>query len=126
MTYKNVPMLAKVTGTFDEVSIAKKNTAAEGELDTYKGQYEPLPKVFAPLVLRDDGYGVDRTLVLRDGKTKLSFRSSTSCDFANVPLPEDERSYTGMLSFYGSEWQMQLRYFEDIYPNIEMPNYQNQ
>ena len=64
--------------------------------------------------------------VLRDGKTKLSFRSSTSCEFANVPLPEDERSYTGMLSFYGSEWQMQLRYFEDIYPNIEMPNYQNQ
>ena len=126
MTYKNVPMLAKVTGTFDEVSIAKKNTAAEGELDAYKGQYEPLPKVFAPLVLRDDGYGVDRTLVLRDGKTKLSFRSSTSCEFANVPLPEDERSYTGMLSFYGSEWQMQLRYFEDIYPNIEMPNYQNQ
>ena len=125
LNYRNVPMLAKVSGTFDEVSAANKGVAAEGELDAYKGQYEPLPKVFAPVVLRDDGYGVDRTLVLTGSNVKISFRSGTSCEFASVPLPEDEHSYIGRLSFYSSEWQMILRYFEDIYPNIEMPNYQN-
>lgn len=108
--YKTVPMLATVEGTIDEVQGSAKNEAATGELS---GKKEPLPKIFAPEVLYDAGYAVDRNLTLSDNKGKMTLRTSTQNPIAFMVIPEDKRSYTGMLSYY-SDWQIQLRSIDDI------------
>lgn len=112
--YKNAPMLATVKGTVQEVQGAKATEREKGELS---GDYEPLPKIFAPEALYDAGYGVDRTLLLSDNKTKVTIRTSTQNDIAFTIIPKDERSYTGMFSYY-SGWQVQLRSLSDIQPMV--------
>ncbi len=112
-TYKNVPMLATVRGSIKEVQSSKKNDADKGELS---GDYEPLPKIFAPEALYDAGYAVDRTIALQSNNTVVSLRTSTQNEIAFTQIPEDTRSYTGMLSYY-SNWQVVLRDLNDISKN---------
>lgn len=112
--YKNAPMLGSVKGLVQEVQGAKAEQREKGALS---GDYEPLPKIFAPEALYDAGYGVDRTLLLSDNKTKVTIRTSTQNDIAFTVIPTDERTYTGMLSYY-SGWQIQLRSLSDINPMV--------
>lgn len=126
--YKNTPMLAAVSGTIDEMSeanrgIALQNTEAD-EKDGVYGKYEPLVliggryfKYFAPDELHDMGYGVDRTIVMEGGK-KVTLRTSVENEIAFSLMPEDSRRYTGVLTYYGSDWQLQLRDLNDIYPKL--------
>ncbi len=126
--YKNVPMLGTVTGYINEMtdenrSVALQNAEADENDDVY-GKYEPLVniagqmfKYFAPDELHDKGYGVDRTIVTEGGK-KVTLRTSTQNEIAYQLLPDDTRSYTGVLTYYGSDWQVQLRDLDDIYPKL--------
>ncbi len=111
--YQNVPMLATVRGKISEVQGSKKNEADKGELS---GDYEPLPKIFAPEALYDQGYAVDRTIELQSNNSKVTIRTSTQNDIAFTPIPEDTRSYTGMLSYYDT-WQVVVRSLDDISKN---------
>ncbi len=112
-THKNVPMLATVRGKIKEVQGSAKDEPEKGDLS---GDYEPLPKIFAPEALYDAGYAVDRTLMLQSNNSKVTVRTSTQNDIAFTEIPEDTRSYTGMLSYY-NEWQVVLRSLEDISEN---------
>lgn len=114
-TYMNVPRLVTVKGTFEEVRGSKKDRPSTGELS---GQKEPLPKIFAPEELYDAGYAVDRTLNIDGASLQVTLRTSTQNDISFLPLPEDSRSYTGVLTHY-SGWQMQLRHKDDISPAIK-------
>lgn len=127
-TYQNTPMLATVSGTIDEMSEANRGTALQNtevdETDAVYGKYEPLVNVggrmfkyFAPEELHDDGYGVDRTIVMSGGK-KVTLRTSTENEIAYQLMPDDSRSYTGVFTYYGSDWQVQLRDLNDIYPKL--------
>lgn len=93
--YMNYPMLVTMKG---------KLTEADGTA------------IFAPEAEQDAGYGVDRTL--RVGATDVTLRTSTQNDIAFLVMPQDERSYTGLLSYYSS-WQIQLRATDDIFPAIQ-------
>ena len=115
LNYKNVPMLVTIKGTIDEVQGKAANEAEVGELS---GRAEPLPKIFAPKALYDAGYAVDRTISLVGEKTNVTLRTSTQNPVSFLPIPSDERAYTGMLTYYRS-WQIQLRGVEDINPTIE-------
>lgn len=109
-TYKNYPMLATVTGSIVEVQGANKDKAEVGEVT---GELEPLPKIFGPEPLHDNGYGIDRHIQLRTNTTKVTLRTSTQNDISFTLIPEDVRSYTGMLTYYDA-WQIQLRDLNDI------------
>ncbi len=113
--YQNVPKLATVKGLIAEVQGNKADEPAVGEITKKE---EPLPKMFAPEVLHDLGYGVDRTIQLSGGNKKVTLRTSTQNDIAFTLIPSDERSYTGMLTNYSGEWQIQLRHLNDINPRI--------
>ena len=115
LNYKNVPMLVTIKGTIDEV---QGNAANEAEIGELSGRAEPLPKIFAPKALYDAGYAVDRTISLVGEKTNVTLRTSTQNPVSFLPIPADERAYTGMLTYYRS-WQIQLRGVEDINPTIE-------
>lgn len=112
-TYANTPMLATVRGKIKEVQGDAANTAEKGELS---GEYEPLPKIFAPEVLYDAGYAVDRTIQLQTNNSSVAIRTSTQNPIAFMEIPSDVRSYTGMLTYYDS-WQVQLRSLDDISEN---------
>lgn len=109
-TYANTPMLATVRGKIREVQGSAAEKADKGELS---GEYEPLPKIFAPEVLYDAGYAVDRTIELQSNNSVVSLRTSTQNPIAFEVIPTDTRSYTGMLTYYDS-WQIQLRSLDDI------------
>lgn len=112
----NSPRLVTVKGIIAEVQGKKAERADTGELS---GEKEPLPKIFAPEALYDAGYAVDRTLnVSGVSGLSMTIRTSTQNDISFLPIPSDERSYTGILTYY-SGWQMQLRHVEDIYPAIK-------
>ena len=114
--YMNSPRLVTVKGTIDEVQGSAAEHAAMGELS---GEKEPLPKIFSPKELYDAGYAVDRTLnISGQSKLKVTLRTSTQNDISYLPIPTDERSYTGILTFY-SGWQLQLRHKDDIVPHIQ-------
>lgn len=112
-TYANTPMLATVRGKIKEVQGDAANTADKGELS---GEYEPLPKIFAPEVLYDAGYAVDRTIQLQTNNSSVAIRTSTQNPIAFMEIPTDVRSYTGMLTYYDL-WQVQLRNLDDISEN---------
>ena len=114
-SYKTVPMLATVNGTMDDVQGIKKDIPAVGEKT---GRQEPLPKIFAPEALYDDGYAVNRDMTLDAGGPKVILRTSTKNPIAFLPVPEDSRSYTGIMSYYSKDWQFQLRSVKDINPEI--------
>lgn len=111
--YKNSPMLAKATGVIKEMQGNKAERASTGELS---GEKEPLPKIFAPKALYDAGYAVDRTLITTAGE--MTIRTSTQNTISYLPLPTDERTYTGIFTYY-SGWQIQLRDVDDINPQIK-------
>ena len=126
--YKNCPMLASVSGIIDEMGEANRGTALQNteadEKDEVYNKYEPLVliggqyfKYFAPDELHDKGFGVDRTIVTAGGK-KVILRTSTENEIAYSLMPEDSRRYTGVLTYYGSDWQLQLRDLNDIYPKL--------
>lgn len=69
--------------------------------------------IFAPEELQDPGYGVDRTLKVAGSKSKMTLRTSTQNNIAFTVMPQGERTFTGMLSYY-SGWQIQLRSVNDI------------
>ena len=109
-TYLNTPRLAKVRGKIKEMQSGADKIAEKGE---NSGKYEPLPKIFAPEELYDDGYGVDRTIQLQTNNSSVALRTSTQNAISFLPLPSDTRTYTGMLTYY-SNWQIQLRSVEDF------------
>ena len=109
-TYLNTPRLAKVRGKIKEMQSGADKIADKGE---NSGKYEPLPKIFAPEELYDDGYGVDRTIQLQTNNSSVALRTSTQNAISFLPLPSDTRTYTGMLTYYDS-WQIQLRSVEDF------------
>lgn len=111
--YLNSPILASVIGTFAEMQGAARNKADKGALS---GKKEPLPKIFAPEALYDAGYAVNRNLVTPNGTT-ITLRTSTKNVLSFLPLPDDTRHYTGVMSYY-SGWQLQLRSANDIIPKI--------
>lgn len=114
--FMNSPRLVTVKGTIDEVQGNAAKRAAMGELS---GEKEPLPKIFSPKELYDAGYAVDRTLsIAGKSQLKVTLRTSTQNDISYLPIPADERSYTGILTYY-SGWQLQLRHKNDIVPAIE-------
>lgn len=113
--YKNSPMISKAKGTIKEMQGKKKDRPSTGELS---GETESLPKIFAPKCLYDAGYAVDRNLIL-EGGTNLVIRTSTQNEISYLPMPEDERTYTGVFSYY-SGWQIQLRDANDIFPAIQV------
>ena len=114
-SYESVPMLATVKGTIDEVQGMNKNIPSVGEKS---GKTEELPKIFAPEVLYDDGFAVNRNLTLDAGGPKVVLRTSTQNPIAFLQIPEDSRSYTGIMSYYRSDWQFQLRSVHDITPEV--------
>lgn len=109
-TYINTPQLGKVRGLIKEMQNGSDKRAEKGE---NSGEYEPLPKMFAPEALYDDGYGVDRTIQLQTNTSTVALRTSTQNVISFLPLPSDERTYTGMLTYYDG-WQIQLRSVDDI------------
>ncbi len=108
--YENTPMLAKVRGLIAEVQGNKANKADIGEKS---GEAEPLPKIYAPEALYEAGYGVDRTIQLTGGNTKVTLRTSTQNAVSYTLIPEDERVYTGMFTYY-NDWQIVVRDTADI------------
>lgn len=76
------------------------------------GAVEPMPKIFAPKELADKGYGVNRTIV-SDGMD-VTLRTSTQNDIAFTPIEKGTYSFTGMLTIYGQDWQIQLRSIKDL------------
>ena len=108
--YSNVPRLATVSGLIDEVQGAKADKADRGELT---GNFEPLPKIFGPDELHDAGFGVDRTILLKSNNSKVALRTSTQNNISFLPIPQDVRRYTGILTYYDN-WQIQLRDLNDI------------
>lgn len=112
--FLHAPLLATVKGLIKENQGKEQKQAATGALSN---KTEPLPKIFAPEALYDAGFAVDRTLLLSKGG-QLTLRTSTQNEIAFLPLPQDERRYTGILSYY-SDWQLQLRSAQDIQPNIQ-------
>lgn len=116
-TYQYTPMLATVRGTIEEVTGSNATALETGEVT---GDTESVSangkKIFAPYELHDDGYGVDRTINLQSNNSSVSLRTSTKIEISYMELPEDVRSYTGMLTYY-SNWQVQLRTADDISEN---------
>lgn len=113
--YLNSPMLATVSGLIKEV---QGDAATMAETGALSGKLEKLPKIFAPEALYDAGYAVDRTIQLKNSSTTVTLRTSTQNDISFLPIPTDQRSYTGILSYY-SGWQLQLRSTNDIQPKIQ-------
>ena len=139
--FMNSPRLVTVKGTIDEVQGDNLKRAAFGELsgekepnkeaviDPATGEQKIDPatgepvynyyKIFAPKELYDAGYAVDRTISISgQSKLKVTLRTSTQNDISYLHIPADERSYTGIITFYDG-WQMQLRHKNDIYPQID-------
>lgn len=114
-TYENTPMLATVRGTIKQASTAPEKGTATG----VKGLTETLSangkKILGPYELHDDGFGVDRDIDLGNGST-VALRTSTKNRVSFIELPDNARSFTGILSYY-SNWQVQLRDTNDMSAN---------
>ena len=108
----NAPVLATVEGYFSAVQGANKDKAETGTVEEFAGQKEPLPKIIAPEVLRDAGYGVDREIKV--GNQKMTLRTSTENDISFTQIPEGKVRLTGIMTYY-SGWQIQLR---DIHTSV--------
>ena len=111
-TYENTPILATVRGMIKEALPENRNTLEKGTTSDVLNKEESL----GPYELHDDGYGVDRTLNLISNNSTVAIRTSTKNRVSFIELPEDARSYTGVLSYY-STWQLQLRDTNDVSEN---------
>ena len=118
-TYQNCPLLATVRGDIKEASAENRGVLESGTKSDVLGKVETVSangkKIFGPYELHDDGYGVTRSLQLGNGST-VDIRTSTKNRVSFVELPEDTRSYTGILTYY-SNWQLQLRDTDDVSEN---------
>lgn len=119
-TYVNTPMLATVRGLINEVLPENREKLDKGTESDVLGQTEKLSgngkKIFGPHELHDQGYGVDRTINLASNTSKVALRTSTKNIVGYAEIPEDTRSYTGVLTYYDT-WQIQLRDLGDISEN---------
>lgn len=116
-TYKNTPILATVRGMIKEVLPANRTTYEIGDIEkTQESLSANGKKIFAPYELHDQGYGVDRTINLLSNNSSVTVRTSTKNVISFLELPEDARSYTGIVSYYDT-WQVQLRDANDISAN---------
>lgn len=118
-TYKNSPILATVRGDIKEALPENRKNLEKGTANDVLDKVETVSangkKIFGPYELHDDGYGVTRSLALGNGST-VDIRTSTKNRVSFIELPEDTRSYTGILTYY-SNWQLQLRDTTDISNN---------
>lgn len=93
------PKLAVIEGTFTE---------ADGE------------RVFAPNVSEaedplngyDDGYARDRKFKV--GNTTVQVRTGTRNEISQTIIPSGRVRLTGFLTYYGSDWQFQMRNLMDM------------
>ncbi len=119
-TFQNSPMLATVRGLIKEVQGENAAKFDIGTEDGVEGQTESVSangrKIFAPYELHDQGYGVDRTIMLASNNSTVALRTSTKNRISFLELPTDTRSYTGIVSYYDT-WQVQLRDTTDISKN---------
>ena len=116
-TYQNTPLLATVRGNIKEVEPANRDQLDTGEIENEKESLSANgKKMFAPYELHDQGYGVDRTIKLQSNTSSVALRTSTRNNISFMELPEDVRSYTGLVTYYDS-WQVQLRDEKDISDN---------
>ncbi len=117
--YQNTPLLASVRGDIKEASAENRDVLEKGTSSDVLNKVETVSangkKIFGPYELHDDGYGVTRSLQLGNGST-VDIRTSTKNRVSFVELPENTRSYTGILTYY-SNWQIQLRDTTDISEN---------
>lgn len=117
--YQNTPLLATVRGDIKEASAENRDVLEKGTSSDVLNKVETVSangkKIFGPYELHDDGYGVTRSLQLGNGST-VDIRTSTKNRVSFVELPENTRSYTGILTYY-SNWQIQLRDTTDISEN---------
>lgn len=121
----NIPTLATVKGKIKQVQGATASKPETGASTDNKGEKEPITeingnylKIFAPYQLHDDGYGVDRDIILDATSKSVTLRTSTKNDISYRYIPKDSRSYTGILQYdsYDKVWQIQLRSLDDISP----------
>ncbi len=87
----HTPVLATVEGTL---------TAADGKL------------TFAPYDEHDQGYGVNRAMKV--GSQTIQVRTSTRNEVSFTIMPTGRVSITGMLTYYGSDWQLTMRDLADL------------
>lgn len=117
--YQYSPILATVRGDIKEASPENRDVLEKGTKSDVLNKEETVSangkKIFGPYELHDDGYGVTRSLQLGNGST-VDIRTSTKNRVSFVELPENTRSYTGILTYY-SNWQLQLRDTTDISEN---------
>lgn len=90
-TVENVPCLATVEGSFPD---------ADGT------------KIFAPYEEHDDGYGVNRNFKV--GNKTIIVRTSTRNEISYTVIPQGKVRVTGMLTYYGSDWQLSMRDLNDL------------
>ncbi len=114
-TYENCPMLATVRGTIKQASTAPEKGTATGVAGLTETLSVNGKKILGPYELHDDGYGVDRDIDLGNGST-VALRTSTKNRVSFIELPDNARSFTGILSYY-SNWQVQLRDTTDMSAN---------
>ncbi len=87
----HTPVLATVEGTLN---------AADGKL------------TFAPYEEHDAGYGVNRAMKV--GSQTIQVRTSTRNEVSFTVMPQGRVRITGMLTYYGSEWQLTMRDLKDL------------
>lgn len=124
----NTPMFASVCGTIDEVQGDKKTQAAVNaetskSCDDVRGKAESLPKILGPHNLHDAGFGVDRTCSLVSNNSNVTVRSGTKNDVGYAEILDGRHTYTGLLTYYRNDWQIQLRDLGDIdyYEHLQNP-----
>ena len=95
----NSPILVTMEGTFPE---------ADGK------------RIFTPNVSSaedpDNGYdaGYARNRTLQVGSVKVLSRNSTRNEISLTVIPSGKVRVTGVLTFYGKEWQLQMRDLNDL------------
>lgn len=95
----NAPMLATMEGYFSEANgerIFTPNVSAEDD----------------PAEGYDAGYARNRNFMV--GSTKVLVRTSTRNEISYTIIPSGRVRVTGMLTYYGSDWQLQMRDLGDL------------
>lgn len=119
----NYPALVKVSGVIKEALPMYRDSLEKGTEKDVLGEKETLSpngnKIFGPYELHDGGYGVSRTLILKENvnnATTVLIRTSTKNRVSFIELPENKRDYVGLMQYdsYNKKWQIQMRDTTDI------------
>ena len=102
----NTPMLATVEGVFTEADGERIFTPNVSEAED-------------PLNGYDAGYARNRTLKV--GSQKILVRTSTRNEISTTIIPSGKVRLTGILTYYGSDWQFQMRDLGDLVVLEEQP-----